>query len=338
MSRKVKTFIVILSLVLVLGACDMDKGTGVYYENPIGEMTDIGDPFVLKDEGTYYMYATSIPDIGFYVWQSDNLVDWSEPQIAYDILNQKEGWAVGDFWAPEVFKQDDAYYMTYSARNRDDSLRIAIAKSDSPLGPFIDQNNDLVKEAGSYIDGHIFKDDDGQAYLYYSKDNYENIIDGKHVSQILVQKLSDDLLSLEGEAKTILSPEQAWEHPEWDYQWNEGPFMLKHKDEYYLMYSAGFYGDETYAIGYAKSDDPMGDFTKSEDNPILATDLEKGISGPGHNSVTLGLDDETMYIVYHIHTDPENPSGDRRPAIDILYFEDDKLKVAGPSSSEQELR
>lgn len=338
--KKFRSLVLVLVLAFVLGACNMNQSSGVFYTNPIGDMVDIGDPFVLKDDdGKYYMYATSIPAYGFHVWESDNLVDWSEPKVAFDSLQQPEPWASRDFWAPEVFKHNDTYYMTYSARNRQDSLRIAIATSSSPTGPFIDQNTDVINEEGSYIDGHIFMDDDGQAYLYYSKDNYENIIDGNNVSQIYGQRLSDDLLSVEGDPVLLTTPEQYWEDPNGDFQWNEGAFVLKHEGLYYLMYSSGFFGNSSYSVGYGTSEEPLGEFTKYENNPILRSDVANGISGPGHNSVTVGLDDETMYIVYHIHTYPDNPSGDRRPAMDVLYFDDDGiLTVDGPTYTEQEVK
>lgn len=330
--------IVFILFVFLIGGCGMISEESVNYQNPIGEMTDIGDPFVLKDRDQYYMYATSKPDFGFMVWKSDNLVDWEEVGLAYDHINSNEKWALGDFWAPEVIKKDGTYYMSYSARNQSGSLRIAIATSDSPTGPFTDVNPDLIEEEGSYIDGHIFIDDDSIPYFYYVKDNFENIVGGKNVSHIYVQKMTEDLLNLVGEPEFLLEPDQEWEDPNGDFQWNEGPFVLKNGNQYYLMYSANFFASPDYAIGYAISDRPMGPFKKSESNPILSADLENSISGPGHNSVTIGLDDETLYAVYHIHTSPEYPSGDRRPAIDHLYFEDGEMKIDGPTSIEQELQ
>ncbi|MFC6465234.1 family 43 glycosylhydrolase [Marinilactibacillus sp. GCM10026970] len=91
-------------------------------------------------------------------------------------------------------------------------------------------------------------------------------------------------------------------------------------------------------IGFGVSESPTGPFVKSETNPILSKDMENGVSGPGHNSVTVGLDDETLYVVYHVHTFPDEPSGDRRPAIDRLYFEDSEMKIDGPTTDEQELK
>lgn len=337
MLKKYWLLLMAVCSVIYFGGVQAVTAEEIYYNNPIGNMTDIGDPYILKDDGKYYMYATSAPGVGFLVWESDNLVDWEEYGLAYDHMHS-DLWATGDFWAPEVIKHGDTYYMSYSARNQEDSLRIAIATSDSPTGPFVDANPDLIADEGSYIDGHFFIDDDGTPYFYYVKDNYENIVDGKHVSHIYVQEMANDLLSLVGEPQFLLEPDHEWEDPNGDYQWNEGPFVIKHEDRYYLMYSANFFAGPNYAVGYAVSDNPMGPFEKSDTNPILTSDLSKGISGPGHNSVTKGLDDETLYIVYHIHTDPNNPSGNRRPAIDRLYFEDGELKVDGPTTDDVQLK
>lgn len=310
----------------------------VTYTNPIGEMTDIGDPFVLKVEDMYYMYATSVPHAGFKVWESKDMVEWEEVGMAYDHRDHEEKWAQYDFWAPEVIEHNDTFYMVYSARDYTGGLKMAIATSDSPTGPFTDATVGLIDRPGSYIDGHFFIDDDGKAYMYYVEDNLENIIGGNHVSHIYVQEMTDDLLNVTGEPHLLLEPDQAWENPDGEFQWNEGLFVVKNSDLYYLMYSANFYASSDYAIGYAVSESPLGPFEKSESNPILSKDLENGISGPGHNSVTVGLDGETLYAVYHVHTDPENPSGDRRPAIDRLYFENEEMKIEGPTNVEQELR
>ncbi|MDQ0415078.1 glycoside hydrolase family 43 protein [Mesobacillus stamsii] len=309
----------------------------VKYTNPVGGITNIGDPFVLKDKDTYYMYATSAATIGFRAWQSSNLVDWEDKGLVFDSYEQPNQWATGDFWAPEVVMHNGEFFMTYSARNADGHLQISIAKSKDPLGPFKDVSTEIVQQEGSYIDGHIFFEEDGTPYFYYVKDNYENIINGKHVSQIFVQKMTEDLTELTGEPKLLLEPDQDWEGLGGEYQWNEGPFVIKNDHKYYLMYSANFYASSDYGVGYAVSDSPMGPFKKSDENPILSKDLENGISGPGHNSVTVGLDGKTLYTVYHTHTDPEAPSGDRQMNIDRLYFDGGKLKIDGPSHSEREI-
>lgn len=334
--RLLKIILILFSLVLV--GCDRMREE-VNYQNPIGEMTNIGDPDILKYDDTYYMYATSMPTTGFWVWQSDNLVDWDGGNTAYVHDSQEERWAVGDFWAPEVIEFNDAFYMSFTAKKADGEMAVSIAKSDSPTGPFYDLNVDMFKEEGSFIDGSLFIDEATNIpYMYFVRDNRDNIINGRHVSQLYGVELSSDLTEMIGEPILLLEPDQEWELQNEDVDILEGPFMVKNEENYYLMYTANAFWDPFYAVGYAVSDKPLGSFHKNENNPILSNDLENGISGPGHNTVTVGLDDETLYAVYHVHTDTNNPSGDRRPAIDRIYFEDGEMKIDGPTSTEQELR
>lgn len=312
-------------------AIDDDGMSSIEYKNPVGGMTDIGDPFVLKVNNIYYMYATSEPTHGFKVWQSSNLVDWDDLGLAYSIKDQTIKWAIGDFWAPEVVAYNHMFYMTYSARNKQGHLQISIAISESPAGPFMDISREIIKQEGSYIDGHLLIDENDIPYLYYVKDCSENIINDKHVSQIFVQKMNKELTRLLGNPRLLLEPDAKWEGLEEEFIWNEGPFVVVQNKKYYLMYSANHFAKSDYSIGYAVSDRPMGPFIKATENPILAKKLDIEVSGPGHNSVIVGPDNETLYIVYHIHTDAEHPSGDRQMSIDRLYFEDEKMKVDGPT-------
>ena len=105
------------------------------FTNDLG-VTDIGDPFVLKvapDE--YYMYCTSAPTTGYYCWKSSDLVHWGDKKMCY--VRKPDSWCTDCFWAPEVVARDGKYYMYYTAKNRNDSLRIGLAVSDAPDGPFV---------------------------------------------------------------------------------------------------------------------------------------------------------------------------------------------------------
>lgn len=341
LSMSIGSFIRLAAVMFVLGTAIyffMSRGDNIQYTNPVGGMTNIGDPFVLKTGNSYFMYATSAPDVGFRVWKSDNLVDWEEKGLAYNHYVQNVQWATGDFWAPEVVHYRGSFYMAYSARNEEGHLQISIAAAEKPLGPFRDISTQIVKQEGSYIDGHFFFEDDGTPYFYYVKDCSENVINDVHISQIYVQKMNNELTELWGEPKLLLEPDQPWEGLDGDYQWNEGPFVLKHQEKYYLMYSANFYASEDYGVGYAVADSPVGPFVKAKENPVLSKDLANGVSGPGHNSVTVGPDNETLYIVYHTHTVPEVPSGDRQMNIDKLRFRNGKLIVDGPTITEQQIK
>lgn len=305
------------------------------YQNPL-LIKHIGDPFVLRAPyGTYYCYATSAQD-GFKAWTSDDLVHWTD--MGYVYQRKADSWGESDFWAPEVVLHHGKYFMHYSARwSKNQSLRLGVAVADSPAGPFVDLFNHPMFDFGyAAIDGHVFFDEDGRTYFYYARDCSENIVDGRHESHLYVAELDDDLVSFKGEPGLITRPEQDWElhsGPEW--LWNEGPFVLKHKSRCYLMYSANFYAGRNYSVGYAVAECPTGPFVKAGHNPVLSsTDPE--ISGPGHNSVTTSPDGRERFIVYHIHTDPRHPSGDRQVCIDRMGFrEDGTLYVTGPTHTPQ---
>jgi Predicted beta-xylosidase len=308
------------------------------YVNPVGHIENIGDPFVLKYNRHYYLYATSLPGSGFYVWESANLVEWQLKGVALDKTEPGNEWGMADFWAPEVIFYHGQFYMTYSARDTDGHLKIVLAAAANPLDPFKNIKVPLVfRDNCSWIDAHVFIEDNGTPYLFYVKDCSENIIRGIHMSQIYVQELSAGLTAFIGEPVLALEPDQAWEGINKDWQWNEGPFVIKHDGIYYLMYSANAYDSPDYAIGYATAKNPLGPWTKYTQNPILVKNNAIGVSGPGHNSVTSSPDGSELFIVYHSHTYPELPSGNRTVNIDRLYFDNGKLKVKGPTRSPQSL-
>jgi len=305
-----------------------DIDTQISFANPIG-ITHIGDPFILRDNnGSFFLYATSFVN-GFRVWSSSDLSEWKDCGLCYKAGIDSFGYE--DFWAPEVVCHNGCYIMHYSARwKKNKSLRIGVAISDSPSGPFIDIKDEPMFDLGyPAIDGHVFIDDDGEKYFYFAKDCSENIVDGKHESHMMVAKLDDSLEALSTEPIFLFKAEHPWEtmcDAEWS--WNEGPFMLKQNHLYYLMYSANFYASKEYSICYAVSDSPMGPFIKGADNPILAF-REGLVSGPGHNSV-IKLGDELL-CAYHVHTDYDNPSQNRQVYFDKMRFENGQLKIDGPT-------
>ncbi len=302
-------------------------------KNPIG-IQNIGDPYILKYQNKYYLYATSFIE-GFYCWVSDDLIHWSQPKEVY--VKNERSFGYKDFWAPEVVYYNDEFYMHYTARwKKNDSLRIGVAKSKSPLGPFVDVFNQLPMFDDGYavIDGHVFFDDDGKIYFYYDRDCSEYVYQGNHESHIYVTELDSSLTKRITEPILVCKPEQAWELKTGSWRWNEGPFVIKKDNIYYLMYSSGFYAAKSYSIGYATSNHPIGPFVKAKENPILET-IEGKISGPGHNSIIMGPDNQ-LYCVYHVHTDYNHPSENRQVFMDKIFISHGKLFIEGPTLTEDD--
>jgi len=114
--------------------------------------------------------------------------------------------------------------------------------------------------------------------------------------------------------------------------------VLKHKGKYYMTYSANNTGAPGYGVGYAVADSPLGPWVKNPDNPILASNLEIGVSSPGHNSITTSPDGKELFIVYHSHADPNNTRGPRVVNIDRLVFDNNgRLRIVGPTRTPQAL-
>lgn len=309
-----------------------------FYKNPVGSITNIGDPYIFKaSDGKYYCYPTSW-NMGFKAWTSEDLVNW------YDLGPVYKGytsWASSDYWAPEVVEYKDKYYMYYTGRWAENkSLRIGVAVSDSPKGPFKDVYDHPMFDFGyAAIDANILIDDDGKKYMFYSRDCSENIVNGRHESHIYGIELSDDMLSVKGEPVLLAKPEQDWEKYSGEWRWNEGPTVFKHNDKYYMMYSANFYASKMYSVGYAVADSPLGTYAKYEKNPVLESELTwKHVSGPGHNSIVPSPDGSELFAVYHTHTDPKEGGGNRQVFIDRMGFRaDGSLYVNGPTITNQPL-
>lgn len=250
------------------------------FSNDLG-IHGIGDPFVLKtQDGSYYLYCTSAPD-GFYCWRSEDLVHWTDRKMCY--TRSSGSWGVDSFWAPEVVYFGGSYYMYYTARNAAGSLRIGLAISDRPDGPFLDKRNEPFFDFGyAAIDANVLIDEDGSKYLYYSRDCSENTgEDGIRRSEIYGIRLREDMLAADGEAVRLLTPEQAWELESGNPLWNEGPEMIKHGGRYYLTYSGNCFAGSAYSVGYAVAPEPLGPFVKAEENPVLTSQDRKMYQEPG---------------------------------------------------------
>jgi beta-xylosidase len=125
-----------------------------------------------------------------------------------------------------------------------------------------------------------------------------------------------DPLTKKGDPAEVIRPTADWEHKKGAV--TEGPWMLKHKELYYLMYSGSGADGPDYAIGYATAKSPLGPFTKYAGNPIAHR--ADGVFGPGHHCVVTGSDGR-FWMVYH-QQNSEKIGWQRFLAIDPLWFDE----------------
>jgi len=258
------------------------------------------DPNLTVFNGKFYIYPTTDGTTGwqstyFTCWSSPNLVNWKNEGIILD-LPKDLTWAKARAWAPTIAQKNGKYYFYYSA-----DTNIGVAVADKPTGPFKDPlGKPLIAKGsvrGQAIDPMVFVDDDGAAYLYFGQ------------GQCNMVKLNDDMISCDTSKMIHIKPEG----------YNEGPFIIKRKGTYYLMWSEYDTRDPRYSIAYATSNSPLGPFKKAVGFPVLKG---KGVvKGAGHHSVVQIPGKDEWYIAYHRFKIPEGNGYNRETCISPMKFD-----------------
>jgi beta-xylosidase len=262
------------------------------------------DPELHFFENRFWIYpTTSLPfeqQTFFEAWSSSDLVSWTNEGRILDFVDIL--WSTQfAAWAPSIAAKSGCYYFYFSAG---DGAGIGVAVGDSPRGPFRDALGfPLVQgypHGAQAIDPHCFQDDDGQAYLYF----------GGH-GQCVVARLAPTMRAF-NRAFTCITPCK---------EFVEGPFMVKRRGLYYLMWSEGGWGDHSYCAAYGISDNPLGPFERQ--GLILQND-ESIARAAGHHSVLQlpGTQDDWV-ICYHRRPLEETDANHRVTCLERLHFRTD---------------
>jgi len=156
-------------------------------------LSGYGDPAVLKTDEGWILVATSndAPD-AFPILRSHDLEHWTHEGFVFPEGAAPEWTATGirvaDFWAPEMARVGDEYWLVYTAREKSNALAIGLAKAPTPFGPWRDLGRPIVTGgvllfppadpdapkpamSGGVIDSHILVDAEGQPWLYWKRDS-----------------------------------------------------------------------------------------------------------------------------------------------------------------------
>lgn len=117
------------------------------------------------------------------------------------------------------------------------------------------------------------------------------------MTRIWIQELSLDGLSLVDRPRVLLEPSRSWHK-----DLIEAPYLVYHSasQTYVLFFSTGFFGNEDYATGYARSKSLFGPY-KAEKKPFLATDEKRRIRGPGGIAVVENGPEGNWMVAFHAH-------------------------------------
>ncbi|HTH14533.1 MAG TPA: family 43 glycosylhydrolase, partial [Spirochaetia bacterium] len=290
-------------LTVVLGTTAGDWAQSPQYTNPIlvpDAWPDygIGDPFVLRFDGTYYLYSsTKDGRPGVRVWTSTNLVDW-----AFRGLAASDPSTTGAY-GPEVILYEGWFWMATSPAGTGHRF----SRARSPLGPFEPFTDNL----GMTIDGSFFVDEGGNLLFYHASDR-----------GILAHRLGPEGLP---------GPEILLEGTRMGH-WTEGPFVFRRGEHWFLGMTGNHVLSAGYRENYAVSDQgPLGPFVQPENNPLVIHTTGE-FRGLGHGSVVTGPDLVSTWLVYH-NLEGESAEGPpvRSYDLDRLVFNGRRLEILGPT-------
>lgn len=231
--------------------------------NPI--LRNVADIGVMKYNGRYYLGGCRT-DGNFYV--SADLVNWSEPIHVIDMNND---WTRGTGAGNNQIHANDMHYwngtfhaywsVNYWGRDRH-AVHITHATAKNPLGPY----DEPVKHRwmDNRIDPCVFRDADGSLYMYMVRFTDGNAIWCRPMSEHGTFS-GDPVLMFSSQPGT-------WETM--DNRVAEGPWVIRYRDQYYMMYNANHTGSQwgNYQLGVAQASSPMAFNTGNKySHPVLGS-------------------------------------------------------------------
>jgi len=310
------SLIVFFTIIFGVNSILVPQGIDEYPKAPVWSGY-LADPFAFEVNGTYYMIGTgsslSAEQTTFPSLVSYDLITWTHIGDVLHVTKQSD--QPSSYWAPEIAEKDNVFYLFYSVGFDDKKHRLRVASSTSPLGPYNDsQSIELtdVTKLSFAIDPHPFHDKtDGEWYLFYSRDFLDTNNDYRVGTGIVVDRLINNMTQLSGNETVVLRAKHDWQLFERNrsiydhiYDWHtlEGAATWQQESGIYIcFYSGGNWQNTSYGVDYGISySSPMGPYAEDSTNQARITHSIEGIIiGPGHNSIILGRDRQTTYIVYH---------------------------------------
>lgn len=219
-------------------------------QNPIVQTKYSADPAPMVHNGKVYLYTSHDEENSTWFTMNDWLLYTTEDMVNWtdhgSILSyQNFTWGKMNAWAPQCIERDGKFYMYVPITPKEGVGAIGVAVADSPYGPFIDPlGKPLIANSIADIDPTVFIDDNGQAYLFW----------GNPVCYYV--KLNEDMITIEGDIQQIPNTIEAFgkrtgaENPERPTTYEEGPWLYKRNNLYYLFFAAGPISEH---IGYSTS-------------------------------------------------------------------------------------
>ncbi|MBO4642643.1 MAG: family 43 glycosylhydrolase [Bacteroidaceae bacterium] len=235
-------------LLLLLFPLSLSAQQSYTFENPV--LRGVADAGCIRYAGRYYLGGVATNG-DFFV--SDDLLHWNQRIHVFDLDNE---WTHGSdaknnqVHADDIIYSGGLFHLLFSVNfwgSDRHIVHITHATSPSIEGPFQEVREDQWYE--NRIDPHVFQDEDGRLYLYMVKFTDGNTIWGRELNQ--------DFSFASDAVQQFSSQPGTWETL--DNRVAEGPFVIKYRGKYYMMYNANHTAPEfgNYHLGVCEAPSPL---------------------------------------------------------------------------------
>lgn len=266
------------------------------WSNPL--VRERADPQVIREGGHYYFSATVPSYDRIELRRADTLAGLGAAAPVVIWRKPAKGPASHHIWAPELHRIGGKWYVYFAAGRADDiwAIRMYVlecASADPLAGPWVERGQLKTRLDSFSLDATTFEHR-GVRYLAWAQ--HDDAIGGN--TNLYLARM-DTPWSVTGPQVMISKPEFDWETR--GFRVNEGPAVLIRNGRVWITYSASA-TDARYCLGLLSADETSdllqpASWIKTS-KPVLASDEQARVFGPGHNSFTT-LPDGRDVIVYH---------------------------------------
>lgn len=269
------------------------------------------DPYVYRHlDGNYY-FTGSLPEYdGIALRRAGSLAGLPDAEERVIWRKHEQGPMSIHIWAPELHYLFGKWYIYFAAGEKENIWNIRPyvleCQGDDPvsgawteLGMMQRADEDEFSFEAFSLDATIFENKGKYYYVWAEKTGV-----GKQISNLYISELAS-ANKLKTVQVMLTTPDYDWER--FGFWVNEGPAVIKRNGRIFLTYSASDTGIH-YCMGMLTADEDSDLLDPKswckERYPVLSTNEEKGVYGPGHNSFTVDEQGNDI-LVYHARKEKE---------------------------------
>lgn len=240
----------------------------------------------------------------YHVFSTEDLINWIDHGRV--LSSDDVDWAINHAWASDAAYWKGNYYFVFCMREKQNSVkfRLGLAISNKPEGPFTSIG---MIQGPEGMDPSIYIDDN-QPYIIYAHDR-----------KCYVAKLSEDLLSVVPGSTEIIKEGLP--------QLQEGPWVHKYNNKYYLSYP-GLRNDQWPEVMYVSVADQINGPYSPQNQYIPFFD---GQAGSNHGSI---VEFKSKWIAFYHSSWISGNSYERTLMADfVTYNADGSIQPITPSKN-----